>query len=589
MQDYNIKDKMKNKKYTVCYLVIILMASFPLLNNYLIRGHDIYFHLMRIEGLAQGLRAGEFPVRIQPAWYDGYGYAVSVFYSDLFLYPAALLRLLGISLQDAYKVYVVLCNIATALISGYSFGKIFRKREIGVFGSCLYTLAPYRLVNLYTRGALGEYTGMIFWPLLIYSCVLLLNEDRNRVQLQKGAVFMGISMAGMLQSHMLTAEIACMVLLLLVIVYCRRIFHKEVMLAGCGAVAVALGLSAWFLIPFLDYMLFGRFNINSINNNDIMIQRQGTFLSQVFAIFDNAVGQSLDSDAGTAGDFTQGVGLSLMLSVIILMLLCIRGYLKQEERRNRQITITAAGLGVLMVVMSTLYFPWDRLCRISRIFRYIIVKIQFPWRFTGVAVGLLVVVWCAVLNYTEREYDRRKKVITICLAVSILLLSVGHFIIDLNQRAERIQVRSVEEMDTFVASGEEYLPVDTALDKLKTQVLYKDDSVEISDVVYHGTSMTMHVKNTSTQQVGLELPRLYYAGYQALEVTDEGQPFRIEVTDGTNHVIKLMIPEETEGNITLSFREPWYWRLAEIITLLSAGIVILYTYKIWTREKLKNE
>lgn len=580
---------MKNIKYAVCYLVIIVMASIPLFNNYLIRGHDIYFHLMRIEGLAQGLRAGEFPVRIQPAWYDGYGYAVSVFYSDLFLYPAALLRLLGISLQDAYKVYVVLCNVATTLISGYSFGKIFRKREIGVFGSCLYTLAPYRLVNLYTRGALGEYTGMIFWPLLIYSCVLLLNEDRNKVQLQKGAVLMGISMAGMLQSHMLTAEIACMVLLLLVIVYCRRIFHKEVMLAGCGAVAAALGLSAWFLIPFLDYMLFGRFNINSIRNNDIMIQRQGAFLSQVFAIYDNAVGQSLDAGAGTAGDFTQGAGLSLMLSVIILMLLCIRGYLKQEERRNRQITITAAGLGALMVVMSTLYFPWNRLCRISRIFRYIIVKIQFPWRFTGVAVGLLVVVWCAVLNYIEREYDRRKKVITICLAVGILLLSVGHFVIDLNQRAERIQVRSVEEMDTFVASGEEYLPVDTVLDKLKTQELYKDDSVEISDVVYRGTSITMHVKNTSAQQAGLELPRLYYAGYQALEVTDEGQHFPIEVTDGINHVIKLMIPEQTEGNITLSFREPWYWRLAEIITLLSAGIVIVYTYKIWIREKLKNE
>ena len=580
---------MKNIKYAVCYLVIIVMASIPLFNNYLIRGHDIYFHLMRIEGLAQGLRAGEFPVRIQPAWYDGYGYAVSVFYSDLFLYPAALLRLLGISLQDAYKVYVVLCNIATALISGYSFGKIFRKREIGVFGSCLYTLSPYRLVNLYTRGALGEYTGMIFWPLLIYSCVLLLNEDRKKVQIQKGAVLMGISMAGMLQSHMLTAEIACMVLLLLVIVYCRRIFHKEVMLAGCGAVAAALGLSAWFLIPFLDYMLFERFNINSIRNNDIMIQRQGAFLSQVFAIFDNAVGQSLDSGAGTAGDFTQGVGLSLMLSVIILMLLCSRGYLKREERRNRQITITAAGLGVLMVAMSTLYFPWDRLCRISRICRYIIVKIQFPWRFTGVAVGLLAVVWCAVLNYAEREYDRRKKVITICLAVGILLLSVGHFVIDLNQRAERIQVRSVEEMDTFVASGEEYLPVDTVLDKLKTQELYKDDCVEISDVVYHGTSITMHVKNTSAQQMGLELPRLYYAGYQALEVTEEGQHFPIEVTDGTNHVIKLMIPEETEGNITLLFREPWYWRLAEIITLLSAGIVILYTYKIWTREKLKNE
>ena len=63
MQDYSMEDKMKNIKYAVCYLVIILMASIPLFNNYLIRGHDIYFHLMRIEGLAQGLGAGEFPVR----------------------------------------------------------------------------------------------------------------------------------------------------------------------------------------------------------------------------------------------------------------------------------------------------------------------------------------------------------------------------------------------------------------------------------------------------------------------------------------------------------------------------------------------
>ena len=93
MLGYSTGDKMKNRKYIVCYLVILLIASIPLLNNYLIRGHDIYFHLMRIEGLAQGMKTGDFPVRIQPAWYGGYGYAVSVFYSDLFLYPVALLRL----------------------------------------------------------------------------------------------------------------------------------------------------------------------------------------------------------------------------------------------------------------------------------------------------------------------------------------------------------------------------------------------------------------------------------------------------------------------------------------------------------------
>ena len=153
---------MKNKKCLLLYIIFIIAVSIPLMNDFLIRGHDIYFHLMRIEGLAQGMQNGQFPVKIQPVWYDDYGYAVSVFYGDLFVYLAAFLRLLGFSLQNAYKGYLVFCNMATLMIAGYSFGKIFRNPYIGAFGGFLYSMSAYRLVNLYTRGAVGEYTGMMF-------------------------------------------------------------------------------------------------------------------------------------------------------------------------------------------------------------------------------------------------------------------------------------------------------------------------------------------------------------------------------------------------------------------------------------------
>ena len=118
---------MNDKKHILLYIILIIFTSVPIINDFLFRGHDIYFHLMRIEGLAQGLRCGQFPVKIQPVWYDDFGYAVSVFYGDLFVYIAAFLRLMGFSLQDSYKGYLICCNIATILISGYSFGKIFDK------------------------------------------------------------------------------------------------------------------------------------------------------------------------------------------------------------------------------------------------------------------------------------------------------------------------------------------------------------------------------------------------------------------------------------------------------------------------------
>lgn len=574
--DTKITDmSVKKRAYEgLAYLLIILIASIPLMNDFLIRGHDIYFHLMRIEGLAEGLRAGDFPVRIQPVWYGGYGYAVSVFYSDLFLYPVALLRLFGLSIQNTYKCYVILCNIATVLAAGYSFGNICKSHKAGIVGSYMYALAPYRLVNLYTRGAMGEYTGMIFWPLLIYSCVLLLDEERQRIKLRKGAVLMGVSMAGMLQSHMLTAEIACMVLLLIMLIYHRRVFRKEVLIAGCGAVAVAVGLSMWFLVPFLDYMLTQDFNINSIRSTDIQIQRQGVLFSQIFAIFDNATGQSLDLSAGTSGDFTQGIGLALIASLFIFCGLCIFKEWRTGDSRSWRIAATAAGIGSLLVLMSTLYFPWDFISRVSRLARYIIVKIQFPWRFTGVAIGAFALVWGMVIAFIEKGGNKKRVLLAVTTGLLLLSLSDGHFMVNLLQQAQRIQIYEQADIDSFVASGEEYFLVNTTVDELETHESYQSDGLAVTQQTRNGIRISLHISNT-TEQIGtLELPMLYYRGYQTR--TDIGH---VTVADGVNHILTLSVPAMCEGDIMVYFAEPWYWRVSELVTLAAAVFILCYCRK----------
>lgn len=567
---------MKNRKCILLYIIFIIAVSIPFMNDFLIRGHDIYFHLMRIEGLAQGMQNGQFPVKIQPVWYDDYGYAVSVFYGDLFVYLAAFLRLLGFSLQNAYKGYVICCNVATITIAGYSFRKIFQNPYIGVFGGGLYSMSAYRLVNLYTRGAVGEYTGMMFLPLLIYACVLLLDEEKKKENLKKGTIVLGVSMACILQSHILTAEIACMVLAGVVILYFKRVFCKEVLLAGVKAVAIALGLSAWFLVPFLDYMLRGVFNINSIRNNDILIQRQGVFLSQVFALFDNAIGQSLDLSAGTQGDFAQGAGLGLMLAIPALVVLFLLGYHKKEEKKKQRIAVTAALVALAMVCMSTIYFPWDMLCRVAKLFQYVIVKIQFPWRFTGVATAVLALLWCVVVSYIWREYGQKKAVALAAGVVLVMSLSAGYFMVDLLNRGERIQIHSVTDMDSFVASGEEYLLVNTVLDNLKQDKLFLAEGVEVSDYTKTGTTIEFHAKNTADGIGRMELPLLYYDGYRANATLEDGTVIPLEISAGQNNVISIELEADTQYDVTVEFCEPWYWRVAEIVSVIALFIIIVY-------------
>ena len=578
---------MKNKKCLLLYIIFIIAASIPLMNDFLIRGHDIYFHLMRIEGLAQGMQNGQFPVKIQPVWYDDYGYAVSVFYGDLFVYLAAFLRLLGFSLQNAYKGYLVFCNMATLMIAGYSFGKIFRNPYIGAFGGFLYSMSAYRLVNLYTRGAVGEYTGMMFLPLLIYACVLLLDEDKKKEKLKKGSIILGVSMACILQSHILTAEIVCMVLAGVAVLYVKRVFCKEVLLAGIKAISIAICLSAWFLIPFLDYMLRGEFNINSIRNNDILIQRQGVFLSQVFALFDNAIGQSLDLSAGTQGDFAQGAGLGLMLAIPALLVLFFMGYQKKEEKNNQRLAVTAAFVSLVMVGMSTIYFPWDALCRIAKIFQYVIVKIQFPWRFTGVATAVLALLWCAVVSYIWRQYGQKKAMVLAAGVVLIMSLSTGHFMVDLLNRGQRIQIHSVADMDSFVASGEEYLLVNTVLDELKQENLFLADGIEVSDYIKAGTTITLHARNTADSAGRIELPLLYYDGYRAIATREDGTDIPLQISAGQNNVVSIELEAGMDCDVTVVFCEPWYWRMAEIISAM--GLCVIAVYCLWDKRGVKSE
>lgn len=572
-----------DKGIYILYTLLILVTLIPVMNDYLIRGHDIYFHLMRIEGLAKGLRCGQFPVKIQPAWYGDFGYAVSVFYGDLFVYAAAGLRLLGFSLQNAYKGYLILCNIGTVLISRYCFTGIFKNKYIGLFGSALYSLSVYRLVNLYTRGAMGEYTGMMLLPLLMYACVLLLNKEREPGKLKKGALILGLGMAGILQCHILTAEIACMMLALIMLIFIRRVLHKEVIIAGIKAAGIAAGLSAWFLVPFFDYMLNGKFNINTVGNSELMIQRQGVFISQVFALFDNAIGQSLDLSSGTDGDFAQGAGLGLSVSLLIFAIIFLYEIIKKRSElklEHWKMPLTAAFVGFVAIVMSTLYFPWDRICSLGSLFRYIVVKIQFPWRLTGMATLALSLLWCAVISHiylkSGKNGIKRAGVISIAV-VTVMLLSAAHFMTDLFERGERIEIRSVADMDSYVESGEEYLPVGTVPDELKVENL--NSKAGISDGIingiaisgYHkdGTNVSLQCENSSDTDKVLEIPLLYYEGYKAIATDMQGNRYELNIYEGNNGVVSLVIPSQAVYNIKIGFYEAWYWRVAEIISAIT--------------------
>ena len=137
---------------------IAVLASLPLLSEGIGSGHDLGFHLLRIEAIADGIHFGEWsiPVRLSSLWIEGYGYPTSIFYGDLLLYIPAFTRLMGFSITEAYKIYVFLINAGTTVISYICFYKVFRNKNIAVLTSLAYVTATYRMVSVYVRAAVGD-------------------------------------------------------------------------------------------------------------------------------------------------------------------------------------------------------------------------------------------------------------------------------------------------------------------------------------------------------------------------------------------------------------------------------------------------
>ena len=94
----------KKVKVLLVLVAITLYVSYPLYNDYLVWAHDLAFHQMRIENLADAIKDYQIPARIYQLRYNGYGYGLPMVYPDLFLYIPALFRTINVSAVFSYKI-----------------------------------------------------------------------------------------------------------------------------------------------------------------------------------------------------------------------------------------------------------------------------------------------------------------------------------------------------------------------------------------------------------------------------------------------------------------------------------------------------
>ena len=545
----------REKKTILALAGITALISLPLWISGIHNGYDLGVHYLRIEAILQAIRSGQFPARISAVTLYGLGYPFSIYYNDLFLYFPAVLRLLGFSVISAYKVYVFAVNLATVLISYYSFKRIFGNRRTGLLLTLLYAAASYRLLNVYIRAAVGEFTAQAFLPLLALAFYRIWFEKTETFK--KGfcnALLMAAAMSGIIGSHILTTIMVCFVLVLLCLFLFRKTFRKQTLLTLSGAVALTLLLNLYFLTPFVDYYFNVPTQIRESVDQDVkLIQGQGVFPAQYFAFFQNVNGTE-SADVADRMQLTPGP---------VLMVLFVYALISYFSGKRSRMTGLLLLFSFLMLFISSNIFPWNWLAMHFKPWN-ILTQIQYPCRFLVLAILFLTLLAGCKLQ--------QEKVPAAAGIAAAAVLMTFWFISSLFETSVISKIYDTSGVSPEWTCCEQYMLAGSSKEKLTAEA-EGSNMEDVTILSRNANTMQLTCRSGNLEGVhSVDVPIYNYPGYHVTDTDDNEYP----IFSGEENHINYTLPAGFDGTITVSFVDPPYWRLSIWISAGTLLLILIY-------------
>lgn len=540
----------KEKIITLTFLIaFVVISSIGLLKHDIILSDDYEFHLLRILGIAENIQNSAPFCKVNFAFNGGYGYLNPAFYPQLYLWAPAFLVVLGANVTTAYLLFIFLINIFSVIISYKCFKSICNSSYYAVMITGFYILNYYRLKDIYMRAAVGELLFLMMLPVVFYGIYLIFNGKSD-----KWYVLM-FGCCAVFQAHILGTVLTaiaggCVITFYIFaqLVKKEKITTQLSALVKAGAGTIALNL--WFLVPMIYYMLqdFGMFSHE--NYLKIFTNNSYTFKDILF-----------NSAARTycGAGFVSGL---LFVALLIVFLT----YLAKNKKISQWMMYFIRS--ALFLFLSTKYMFWQEISSIG-IVSAVISKLQFAFRFVTlfiICLSMSLAVYTSTLK-SNKVYNMMSFAFSILLIISTVIFY--------NVDAGKIYGADGE-FSLFSASPPEYLMQSASYhseiareDKFRVS----SDNVKIEKYDRIGGGLSIEIENASKGSEYIDLPLLYYAGYEAEELNSNT---KLQVTTGENFVVRVLLEEEISGTIQVKYQYKWYFYAALAISAISFVLVFVY-------------
>lgn len=381
-------NRTKNHIVFLFFILVTISITTPFFKQGFFTLHDGEQHLARIAAFVNAFRNHNLIPRFVPYFNKGFGHPVLIFQYPLGNYLGAILFMIGFSIFDAIKI-IYFCSLFLSAYFMYLYVKKISSLEAAVTAGLLYLLAPYRLVNIYVRGALGEIIAFVFMPLIF----LYIEELADTKRLE--SVFkLAIAVALIILAHNVTS----LLFLPFAFLYCLiKVKNKILFCFLPFFIGLLLSCFSWFpaffeaRYTFRDKIMGNMFSDHFLTLKQLITSPWG---------YGNSVAGPNDGMSFEVGK----IHLILVLLTLIFAIFTNRQYLKKK---------IPFFMGLLISIFMTL--------SISEFFWLHVPLIKyapFPWRFLS-----LIVFFSSIIGSSAINYFKYKKVAFLIITILLLFMT----------------------------------------------------------------------------------------------------------------------------------------------------------------------
>jgi len=522
MRKPSIWKKKKFKELLVIFLILFL--SFWLIRPFLKSGffptHDGEWAVVRLGAMHRAIIAGHFPVRWAGNLNFSYGYPLFLFTYPLPYYLGEIFNLFGFGLVNSIKILFVLSvifsGLAMFLLGRELFGDIG-----GSIAAIFYLYAPFRLVDLYVRGSLGESLAFVLYPLLFLSLIKFKQNPRRWLAL--GAIFYG--------ALILTHNVSALLITPFLVIFAFLSSPRR----SLGIFVLGVGLASFFLFPALSEK-------SKIALSQIPLADK----SQHFVNFRQLLIPSWGyGSPGSEDAFSFQLGLVHLIGLFLGLIL----WFKNNNRFFLFFTLCFLVTIFLTLPVSGVF--WE-----LPFFK----EVDFPWRYLGPASFFLAL----SLGYLGTRWRTRMVAVVLAFLAIVVNFRYAKPVSFINYPDEYYLTN-----EATTTSANELMPIwvqEKPTERAKEKVEILSGEGVIKNLVFNAKKVSFAVE--AETELGVQINTIYFPGWR---VKVDGKEASLEY-ENERGVIEVPIGEG-EHQVLVEFSETPFRAFSDIISLTSLVLV----------------